>query len=110
MDPTSAETPTQIRNLKENGLEIMWEDGHVSTYPAVYLRDSCRCASCVDEWTGRKVLRMEDIPKDIRALTVDAVGTYAIGIQWSDGHSSGIYAFDHLRDVCPCEVCRRSKR
>ncbi len=110
MNPTPAETPTQIRNLKEDGLEVTWEDGHVSMYPAIHLRDSCRCASCVDEWTGRKVLRTEDIAKDIRPLFVEAVGTYAISIHWSDGHSSGIYAFDHLRDVCPCDACRGAKR
>lgn len=106
MSPTPAENPVEIRNLKQEGLEIEWEDGHRSIYPSIYLRDKCPCASCIDEWTGRKVLREEDIPKDIRVVSLEAVGLYAIGIQWSDGHDSGIYSFDHLRNICPCEVCR----
>ena len=109
MSPMPAESPIEIRNLKEKGVEISWSDGHVSFYPAVYLRDNCRCASCVDEWTGRKIIREEQIPKDIRAVSIEPVGLYAVGIHWSDGHSSGIYAFDHLREVCPCDACRNSR-
>ena len=33
---------------------------------------------------------------------VEPVGNYAIRIHWNDGHSSGIYSYDHLRQICPC--------
>ena len=33
----------------------------------------------------------------LKMLNVEEVGHYAIRIEWSDGHSSGIYSFDHLR-------------
>ncbi len=36
---------------------------------------------------------------------VEPVGNYAVRIVWSDGHSSGIYSFEHLRSVCPCPQC-----
>ncbi|MEI6396113.1 MAG: gamma-butyrobetaine hydroxylase-like domain-containing protein [Verrucomicrobiota bacterium] len=38
--------------------------------------------------------------------SVEAVGSYAIQINWSDGHNSGIYSFDHLREICQCAACK----
>jgi DUF971 family protein len=35
----------------------------------------------------------------------ELVGNYAVRLQWSDGHSSGIYAFSSLRNSCPCKEC-----
>lgn len=29
---------------------------------------------------------------------------------WSDGHSTGIYPFEHLRAVCPCPRCAGAGR
>jgi DUF971 family protein len=34
------------------------------------------------------------------------VGAYALRIFWNDGHSSGIYSWEHLRRICPCDECR----
>jgi DUF971 family protein len=31
---------------------------------------------------------------------VNIVGRYAVQIDWSDGHSTGMYHFDRLRDLC----------
>jgi DUF971 family protein len=28
---------------------------------------------------------------------ISSVGNYAITISWNDGHSAGIYSFEHLR-------------
>jgi len=86
-------------------LRIAWNDGHVSLYPPAYLRLRCRCAHCVDETSGRRTIRPEDIPSDIHPLRADPVGRYAIRIAWSDQHTSGIYTFDHLRAICPCPAC-----
>jgi DUF971 family protein len=33
------------------------------------------------------------------------VGNYAIKIYWNDGHSSGIYSWDYLRNLCRCSAC-----
>jgi len=38
------------------------------------------------------------------------VGNYAIQIQFSDAHATGIYSFDCLRELCPCEECARDFR
>jgi len=35
-------------------------------------------------------------------LKVSLVGAYAIRIDWSDGHSTGIYTYEFLWEICPC--------
>lgn len=86
-------------------LKLAWNDGHVSVFPPAYLRLHCSCAQCVNENTGERVIREQDIPKDIHPLQADPVGRYAIQIAWSDGHKTGIYTFEHLRKICPCAAC-----
>ena len=45
-----------------------------------------------------------------KARAAVAVGNYAIQIEFTDGHSTGIYSFDYLRTICPCEACAREFR
>ena len=68
----------------------------MSVFPARFLRLACRCAHCVDEMTGRRVLRETSVPQDVRPLAIAPVGRYAIEIHWSDGHRTGIYTWDLL--------------
>lgn len=97
--------PVEIAKIGETAVRIRWQDGHEGSYTTRYLRGICQCAACVDEWTGVKRIAMDGIPVDIRALKILPVGQYAIQIEWSDGHSTGIYAFDVLRKLCPCSAC-----
>ena len=95
----------EMTQPSENEVQILWKDGHESIYTDYALRVGCRCAMCVDEISGNKRLREESISKDVRPLSIDPVGRYAIRFQWSDGHSTGIYTFEHLRELCPCQIC-----
>ena len=61
--------------------------------------------SAIDELAANKRLREESIGKDVRPLSIDPVGRYAIRFHWSDGHSTGIYPFEQLRELCPCPIC-----
>jgi DUF971 family protein len=45
------------------------------------------------------------VPADVRPLRIQPVGRYAIQIDWSDGHTTGIYPFRRLRELCECSVC-----
>lgn len=86
-------------------LRILWRDGHESEYTPRYLRIACPCAGCVDEMTGKRILRSEDVPEDVYPLSIEHVGRYALQFDWSDGHRTGIYPFEYLRRLCPCEAC-----
>jgi DUF971 family protein len=97
--------PRRIEIRSDGGLSILWDDGHQATYTPAHLRLACKCALCEDEWSGERRLEAGSIPADIRALSVKPVGRYGIQVNWSDGHSTGIYTFERLRPLCECETC-----
>ena len=100
-------TPVEIRRVENREVHISWADGHKSVFTNKCLRETWRCAACVNEFTGARILKPESVPADIRAEEISLVGRYAIQFRWSDGHSTGIYPFDTLRAACACETCRR---
>ena len=108
MPPPGPPSPLRVVPFPNGELGIVWADGHESIYSGRALRCVCGCALCVDESTGRKTLRDETVPADVRALQVLPVGRYGLSIHWSDGHSTGIYRLDRLRDLCPCAQCAQA--
>jgi DUF971 family protein len=46
----------------------------------------------------------------VTAKSANAVGNYALQIQFSDSHATGIFSFEHLREICPCVDCAREFR
>ncbi len=104
LDPImNSPVPTEIKQASSTELQITWSDGQVCTYPVAHLRRNCRCAACVDEWTGAQILKPSDVNDSVKPITLNPVGNYAINIEWSDGHKSGIYTFEHLRELCPAQ-------
>ena len=98
--------PIEIVGLLRSTITFLWEDEHKSVYPARDLRLACRCAQCIEETTGKPLLDPQAVPQQIRARAINIVGNYACNIDWSDGHSSGIYNFRGLRAECPCDECK----
>jgi len=92
-------TPTRIAQQGRRQLAITWADGHESVFDVRALRLACACARCVDEWSGAATLDVASVPEDVRPLRIHPVGRYAIQIDWSDGHDSGIYPFRRLREL-----------
>ena len=99
--------PIELKQLGPSQLGIVWNDGHESVYEVRTLRLDCHCAQCIDEWTHEKVLKDESVPSDVRPRKIESVGRYALKIDWSDGHNTGIYTFEQLRSQCECSQCRR---
>ena len=97
--------PVEVSAQDGRQIQIRWDDGHVSVFPNPELRWQCACASCVDEWSGKRHLERAGVPDDVQPTSMSLVGNYAIQIGWSDGHSTGIYSFDYLRAMCPCPAC-----
>jgi DUF971 family protein len=93
-------------NRRDDGILIEWDDqGHHGFYPARALRLACPCAACVEEMSGRPLLQPDKVPSDIRPVSLALVGAYGLRINWSDGHGTGIYTFEQLLRICPCDRC-----
>lgn len=102
------------------GVDITWADSHASHYDFAYLREQCPCATCNDERFKKEDMERRSganpasaslpmfKPKP-RARAAQAVGNYALQIEFTDGHSTGIYSFEYLRSICPCETCTRQR-
>ena len=80
-------------------LRIRWEDGAVYEYVPRELRLLCPCAGCVDEMTGVRTLRSEMVDGNVYPTAIHYVGRYALQFVWSDGHDTGIYTYEYLREV-----------
>lgn len=116
MIETQAE-PEHIAISKSKGIQIDWKDRHHSQYTLAYLRDECPCASCTGaHGTEPQKSNYAGAPPSsspfqmykpvLKMLDVEPQGHYAIRIHWSDGHNTGIYSYDYLRRICPCEQCK----
>jgi len=115
------------------GVDITWADGHASHYDFAYLREECPCAMCNDERQKKaqgqekdRQLKKENAARaaaaplsspllpmykpKLAAKSAHAVGNYALHIDFNHGHAAGIYSFDYLRTICPCEECAREYR
>jgi DUF971 family protein len=115
--PRIAVTPEKVRVLltEGKGMEIDWIDGHKSAWSFAWLREACPCATCIDERAreGRRPGQPKPRPTAVlpmytpppKPASAQAVGRYAIQFNWLDGHSSGIYSWEHLRRVCQCREC-----
>lgn len=95
-------------------MQITWADEHISAYPLRWLRANCPCATC------REVRRESESVDDALSLDLtinlntkpepstqiahaELVGNYAIRLEWTDGHATGIYGFSALRAASSVE-------
>lgn len=120
LDPRKKPTSVKIHVSNGAGVDIAWADGHASHYDFPYLRDECPCATCKEK---RDQERNLDAPPAFasssllpmfkpraKAQAASSVGNYAIQITFSDGHATGIYSYDQLRTICPCQECAKTFR
>jgi DUF971 family protein len=91
--------PIRFAAFPNGELGIVWADQRESYYPGHALRCACACAGCIDERTGQKLLQEERVPRDVKPVELHPVGNYGISIRWSDGHDTGIYTFERLREL-----------
>lgn len=105
--------PVSIKRDSALRLRIVWDDGHVGLFDVEVLRDGCPCAGC----SGETVLMREYVPPPpdrstpgrYELVSITPVGNYAVQIGWKDGHTTGIYTWEHLLSLCSCEKCRENK-
>ncbi|MBS1849049.1 MAG: P-loop NTPase [Actinobacteria bacterium] len=93
------EAPAGMRARDARTLTIGWSDGRVDDIDVRDLRLACPCAYCVEEMSGAALLDPASVPADVAPRRITSVGTYAVIIDWSDGHGTGIYTFTYLRKL-----------
>ena len=95
-DQLGLKTGSQFIVLGDKEITFTWSDGKKWRIANRDLRQSCPCASCIDEYTGEQILDKESVPTDIKAEEAVPLGNYAVQIRWSDGHNSGIFSYTYL--------------
>lgn len=119
IDQRKKPTDVKVHVKTGAGVDIAWADGHASHYDFAFLRENCPCATCNDERGKKESQRAMNLPASpllpmykpkARAQSATQVGNYAIQINFTDGHSTGIFSYDYLRSVCPCAECAKAFR
>lgn len=85
--------------FEDGFLHLYWKDGKKNQYKYYFLRLNCPCATCIDEWSGERIVEEKNIPKNIIPIKSHFVGNYGLQIDWSDGHKTGIYTWKLLYNL-----------
>lgn len=120
LDPRKKAADVKVQVSTGAGVDIVWADGHRSHYDFAYLREECPCATCDDQRRKKAAAPVQSsggtssvLPlykPRLSARAAKSMGNYALQIDFTDGHSTGIYSYDHLRTICPCAECAQSFR
>jgi DUF971 family protein len=96
--------PVGLQRDDQGRLLIDWSDGQRRRYTARALRDACPCATCREK--KRQPVDPLALPilspanaQPLRIADMQPVGNYAYGIAFNDGHDTGIYSLDLLRQL-----------
>jgi len=100
------ESPRNLDLKKDSGLTVEWADGRRVFYPIAYLRRMSPSAEARElrkqlEANPLTVLPSRGASGPLTAVSAELVGNYAIKIVFSDGHETGIYSWDYLREIEP---------
>jgi gamma-butyrobetaine dioxygenase len=110
MEETRALGRIQALYSESRYLSVTWQDGHVSRFDWIWLRDNCCCRDCVHPKTGERTFDLLSVPLDIRATEIAAgADGEAVQITWPDQHQSW-FSCEWLRQRCYCEDHRASGR
>ena len=105
MSAASGEPPRPLALSKEGDdkLVIQWSDGRRCVYTWKQLRAACPCATCREQREQPPdpfhILKPAEL-QPLRPLALTPVGHYAYKITWSDGHDTGIFTLEYLRELC----------
>jgi DUF971 family protein len=101
----TAATPVKLELASPDSLRITWSDGQTRVYPVRELRDKCPCATC-RELRNAPPLPATSLPvlsaseaQPLRIVAMHPTGRYAYSIHFSDGHDTGIFTLESLREM-----------
>jgi DUF971 family protein len=99
--------PVELKLAAADKLQITWSDGQVRQYPVRELRDNCPCATCEEKRSAEAppgllpILSAQELAP-LRITSMKPTGNYAYGIEFSDGHDTGIFTLELLRSLGTC--------
>jgi DUF971 family protein len=94
-------TPKDIAVMRSQQLiRIEWNDGKVCDYSWEFLRRQCPCATCGKNLSDEHAESRNLMKSQITIKNVLPVGRYALKLIWQDGHATGIYSYEYLRELC----------
>lgn len=104
--------PTAIDLKKDTALTVTWSDGRVSVYPVGYLRrksPSAEAKAFREEQAKNPLMVLPPSAsgggggsdKPFTAENAELVGNYALRVEFSDGHRTGLYTWAYLREIDP---------
>ncbi|HYE02386.1 MAG TPA: DUF971 domain-containing protein [Phycisphaerales bacterium] len=111
------EQPAALDLKLDRGLAVQWADGTTSYYSIAYLRRHSPSAEMRQLREQEKTNPLHVLPAraaktgaaPLTALSAELVGNYAIRIRFSDGHDTGIYSWQYLREIDPAMQDRRAR-
>ncbi|MFG0329331.1 MAG: gamma-butyrobetaine hydroxylase-like domain-containing protein [Phycisphaerales bacterium] len=100
--------PKHIDVKRDRGVTILWPDGRTSYYSVRYLRKWSPSAEArhMREEIAKNPLTVlpasaQSGEKPLTIANAEFVGHYAIKFSFSDGHDTGIYSWEYLREIDP---------
>ena len=96
--------PTNIELINADVLQIVWGDGQQRQYAISDLRDRCPCASCREKRNVPVPGNLLNViplaeTEPLRITGMKPIGNYAYSIAFSDGHDTGIFTLELLREI-----------
>ncbi len=89
--------PNEIKlHRKSRLLEISFSNGKTFQFPCEFLRVYSPSAEVRGHSPGQEVLQTGK--KEVNINHIEPVGNYAIQLNFSDGHNTGLYSWDLLYD------------
>lgn len=99
-------SPVSLRIAEDRFLEIEWSDRETRRVSFVQLRNACPCASCKEKNKAEKKKSPNLLPvlsqaeaRPLKISSMRPVGNYAYNIDFSDGHRSGLFTIELLREL-----------
>jgi DUF971 family protein len=90
---------------RQRSVTVTFDDGHVCVFALDELRRVCPCATC-RSWRdqGQASWPRPGSPDSLSVESAELVGAWGLSITWNDGHSTGIYPWDSLRQWCDADA------
>ena len=90
--------PVELRlHQASRQLEVVFDDGVRGMLPCEFLRVYSPSAEVRGHGAGQEVLQVSK--ETVNIIAIDPVGNYAVKLEFSDGHNTGLYSWDYLYDL-----------